>query len=96
MTMKEIDILRRAISKGCLLVDKTSHVLLGKGYLLAAQGHGLYQEEDTLSAPGKQEVNGPYPGCTQFSGASKEFTYQLVGQTKHVAIFACPRKASAA
>jgi hypothetical protein len=86
--MKEIDILRRAHSKGCLLVNKESHVLLEDADFHAAQREGLYQEEDKLSAPDKRmEVSGPYPGCMRFSGDSKKLTYEIVGQPKHFAIF---------
>jgi hypothetical protein len=86
--IKEIDILLRAKSKGCLIVDKESHVLLEEEELLAAQRGGPYQEEDDLLATGKRtEVSGPFPGCVQLGGASNRFNYRMVGETAHFAIF---------
>jgi hypothetical protein len=86
--IKEIDILLRASSKGCLIVDRESHVLLEEEELFAAQRDGLYQGKGELLAPGKGiELSGPFPGCMQLGGDSKRFTYQMVGQTEHFAIF---------
>jgi hypothetical protein len=84
--LKEIDILVRANSKGCLIVDKESHVLLEKEELLTAHRDGLYQEDNALLAPDKNiELSGPFPGCMQLGDGTNWF--RMVGQTEHFAIF---------
>lgn len=86
--MKEIDILLRANSKGCMIVDKQSHVLLEPEELLVAQRDRRYQEEDDFLAPGSQvEISGPFPGCMQLGGDAKKFAFRIVGQTEHFIIF---------
>jgi len=86
---KEIEILLKANAKGCLIVEKDSHVLLERDELLVAQQNGDYQEECALLAPEKQiELSGPFPGRMQIGGASaKNMGYRLVAQTKHFVIF---------
>jgi hypothetical protein len=86
---KEIEILLKANAKGCLIVEKDSHVLLERDELLAAQQNGDYQEECVLLAPEKQiALSGPFPGCMQIGGArTKTLEYRLVAQTKHFVIF---------
>ena len=82
---REIDILLQAESKGCLIVEKATHVLWEREKLLVAEQSGLYQEVVPVSAPGReQEVTGPYPGCLQARG---DFEYRALGETKHFVIF---------
>src|SRR4051794_3021063 len=85
---KEIDILQRALSKGFLVVNKESHVLLDDENWLSAQQSPLYQKECDLLAPEKQaELSGPFPGCMQLGGATRGSDYRMLGQTAHFAIF---------
>ena len=86
---KEIEILLKADAKGCLVVDKDSHICLERDDLLAAKRKGLYQEQAVLLAPERQsDWSGPFPGCMQLSGASAKYLRcRMVGQTKHFVMF---------
>jgi hypothetical protein len=86
--LKEIEILLRAQTKGCLIVGKESHLLLEGEELLAAQRDGLYQKESDLLPPQRQiELSGPFPGCMHFGGAAGRNQYRSVGETEHCVIF---------
>jgi hypothetical protein len=84
---EEIQILLDADAKGCLVVEKDSHVLWERPELLEAQLNGRYRQEGNLLAPDERgEVSGPFPGCVQYTGATgRDFT--PVGQTQHFVIF---------
>jgi hypothetical protein len=87
--MSEIDILLKANAKGCLIVDKSSNVVLEGEELHAAHRDGLYRERDDLLPLNRPlEVSGPYPGCMQLAGFSAEnHAYRLIGQTEHFVLF---------
>jgi hypothetical protein len=92
---KEIEILVKAKAKGCLVVEKKSHLLLEGEELLAAQRDGLYQQESHLLPPeGQIALSAPFPGCMHLGGAAaKNHQYGSVGQTEHFVIF-FPREES--
>jgi hypothetical protein len=84
---KEIDILVKAAGKSCAVVEKASHVLWTYEELVEAREAGRFQGEDRILAPdGFLEVNGPFPGCLQQSGAPLA-SYRPIGQTEHFVIF---------
>jgi hypothetical protein len=84
---KEIDILVKAAGKSCAVVEKASHVLWTFEELVRAREAGQFQGEDRILAPdGLLEVNGPFPGCLQQTGAAAA-GYRPVGQTEHFVIF---------
>jgi hypothetical protein len=87
---KEIEILLEANRKGCLIVEKDTHLLWEREELLEAEQTGLYQEKGQLVSPeGQIEVTGPYPGCLQQAAASRDdLDFRLLGQTRHFVIFA--------
>lgn len=89
---REIDLVLGAAGRGCLVVEKTSHVLWTGPELAAACRVGCYPDEDTLGPPTEHPaVSGPYPGCLQQTGAATDFgQYPLLGQTEHFLIFAPP------
>jgi hypothetical protein len=86
---KEIDILLRAASRNCAVVEKDSNLLWSTQELEAAGDSGQYSAEDSLLPPDAQfAVTSPYPGCMQQGSALSSLKYRVVGQTEHFVIFA--------
>lgn len=85
---KEIDILLKAVSKSCMVVEKATNVLWDEAELLEARTSGQFQAEECLHPPSSQSgVSSPFPGCLQQAGGATT-AYHLVGQTEHFVIFA--------
>jgi len=90
---KEIDILIKAATKSCAVVEKTSNVLWTTEELLDAEAAGQFQAQDSINPPdGRVEVSGPFPGCMQQSASMTD--YRPVGHTEHFVIFATPASGS--
>jgi hypothetical protein len=88
MMRKEIDILLRAASRNCLVVEKASHLRWTWEELAAARDSGRYQGQDQLLPPdGRAEVSNPYARCMQPGAARSPVSYRAVGQTGHFLIF---------
>jgi hypothetical protein len=84
----EIEILLRASTRNCAVVEKETNVLWSSEDLLEARASGRYQNEDRLLPPDAESgVTGPYPGCLQQGSALSALNYRPIGQTNHFIIF---------
>jgi hypothetical protein len=88
--VKEIEIVLRAVGKGCAAVEKETHCTWEWDELSTADKQGRFAAEDSLAPPTDViDINGPFPACVQGCAASASAgEYRLVGQTSHFLIFA--------
>jgi hypothetical protein len=89
MMRKEIEILLRALSKHCTVVEKTTNVAWTEEELLDAGTKGRFQEPDHIAPPDPLiAVSGPFPACgRQMGDCARSLDDRLLGQTTHFVIF---------
>jgi hypothetical protein len=94
---KEIEILLKAASKGCLAVEKASNMVWDTAELMEARESGRFQEMVCFLPPdGRIEVSSPYPGCLQQVAATEtSWSYRIIGHTDNFIIFARPNVGAA-
>lgn len=92
---REIDVLFQALRKSCVIVEKSNHLVWTEEDLEDARRMGRFLDESELLPPDpRSEINGPYPGCMQLSGASeKDTAYLPAGQTANFVIFTATKPA---
>lgn len=80
----ELEILVKAVGKGCLVVEKSTYMVWEVSELDAARAANLFQQPDRLLAPdGNTAITPPFPCSPHGAGPA----YRVIGQTSHFVIF---------